>query len=172
MAHEPGYTVFPNRVILFAKRPLDVRTALGLQTILMEHADGSEQRPIGGRPPIVGTPSPMHNTPQKTPPRRGTSGGSDRDGLLSWTRCLYLRGRNRPGKRLPFVTLQRLIGVERFFRDLTVDVVVREGSFTHVKQLCTRFWPTWPNGTPILRAMCGKPRASRFSARFTGLNRC
>lgn len=58
LAHQPGYTMFTNLMALFAKRPPDVRIAVGLATVLMEHVDGGEQRTIGALPPTLSTSSP------------------------------------------------------------------------------------------------------------------
>jgi hypothetical protein len=65
VAHQPRHAMLSHLVALLAERPPDARTAVGLATVLMEHADGDQERPIGGRPPTLGTSAP------RIIPRRG-----------------------------------------------------------------------------------------------------
>ena len=58
VAHQPRHTMLSHPVPLFAERPPDARTTVGLATVLMEHADGGEQRMIGSRPPTFWTSAP------------------------------------------------------------------------------------------------------------------
>ena len=58
VAHQPRHAMLANPMALFAERPPDARTAVGLATVLMEHADCYQERPIGGRPSTLGTSAP------------------------------------------------------------------------------------------------------------------
>jgi hypothetical protein len=40
VTHQPGHAVLTNLVALFVERPPDAGTAVGLATVLMDHADG------------------------------------------------------------------------------------------------------------------------------------
>lgn len=63
--HQPRHAMLSHPVALFAERPPNTRTAVGLATVLMEYADGDQARPIGDRPPTLGTSTP------RIIPRRG-----------------------------------------------------------------------------------------------------
>jgi hypothetical protein len=63
VAHQPRHAMLAHLVALFAERPPDARTAVGLATVLMEHADGDQEGPIGRRPADSRDVRATHNTP-------------------------------------------------------------------------------------------------------------
>lgn len=58
MEHQPSDAMLPHPLPTSHKHLPDVRTPVGLATVLMEHSDCCEQRAIGGRPPTLWTSSP------------------------------------------------------------------------------------------------------------------